>query len=275
MHYIQAIITGLIQGLTEFLPVSSSGHLVFTAELFNKFLNTVQVSKSEEIFFDLMLHFGTLIAVVLYFWSDLKKISKSFVQALKNKNFETQESKLPIFLAIGTITTLITAFPLKTFLEDAVSKPELVGYFLFVTAGLLIFTEFYSKKHVKDSTLSIKKAIFIGFFQGIAFAPGISRSGSTIAAGLLSGLSRVESARYSFLLSIPIIIVAVVFHTIELLTTGEIAAFSMLPILAGTAVAALAGYFCIKYFLIFLQKHTLNYFAVYCIIVGIWAIKFF
>jgi undecaprenyl-diphosphatase len=275
MSYIQALITGIIQGLTEFLPVSSSGHLVFTAELFNKFFNVVQVTKAEEIFFDLMLHFGTLIAVVVYFRVDLQNIFKSFIEAIKSKNFDTQESKLPLFLSVGTITTLITAFPLKSFLEEAVSKPELVGYFLFVTAGLLIFTEFYSQKHKHDAELSIKKAIFIGFFQGLAFAPGISRSGSTIAAGLLSGLNRVESARYSFLLSIPIIIVAVIFHTVELFATGEIMSFSLMPILLGTAVAAISGYFCIKYFLVFLQKHSLNYFAVYCIIVGICAIKFF
>jgi len=277
MDYIQAIITGIIQGLTEFLPVSSSAHLVLAAAVFEKFLHLPHISDAEELFFDLMLHLGTLIAVVIYFKNELNEIFKAFFKALKTKNFdEDKNAKLPILLAIGTLTSLSIAFPFRDLLEEIFQRPDLIGYFLLVTATLLSFTEFYSQHHVKSSCISVKKAIFIGFFQGMAMIfRGISRSGSTMAAGLLSGLSRVEAARYSFLLSIPIILLAVIFHSSELLATGQLSGFSMGPIFAGTAVSAVIGYLCIKYFLIFLQKHTLYYFAVYCAIIGLLAIKLF
>lgn len=277
MHYSQAIITGIIQGLTEFLPVSSSAHLVMTASIFDKLFHFGKMSAGEEIFFDLMLHLGTLIAVVAYFRVELCKILKAFFKALKTKNFdEDKDAKLPIMLAIGTATSLALVAPFKDLLEELFQRPEIVGYFLLCTATLLTFTEFYSQHHAKDSSISVKKAIFIGFFQGLAMIfRGISRSGSTMAAGLLSGLSRVEAARYSFLLSIPIILIAVIFHSLELAATGEILNVAMAPILAGTVISAIVGYLCIKYFLIFLTRHTLYYFAIYCATVGILAIKFF
>ena len=277
MNYIQALITGAIQGLTEFLPVSSSAHLVLTATIFEKFLHLGHIPDAEELFFDLMLHFGTLIAVIAYFRNELKDIFASFFKALKTKNFnDNKNAKLPIFIATGTLTSLIIALPFRNLLEEIFQRPDLIGYFLLVTASLLFFTEFYSQHHPKDSSISVKKAVFIGFFQGMAMIfRGISRSGSTMAAGLLSGLSRIEAARYSFLLSIPIILLAVIFHSSELLATGQISGFSMGPILAGTAVSAILGYLCIKYFLIFLQKHSLYYFAVYCAIIGALTIKFF
>lgn len=277
MHYTQAIITGIIQGLTEFLPVSSSAHLVLTAAIFEKFLHLPHIPDSEELFFDLMLHLGTLIAVVIYFKGELNTIFKAFFKALSTKNFdEDKNAKLPVFIAVGTLTSICLAFPFKDLLKEIFQRPDLVGFFLLCTASLLSFTEFYSEHHAKDSSISIKKAVFIGFFQGMAMIfRGISRSGSTMAAGLLSGLSRVEAARYSFLLSIPIILLAVIFHSAELLETGQLYGFSIGPILVGTAISAIVGYLCIKYFLVFLQKHTLHYFAVYCAIIGILAIKFF
>lgn len=277
MHYTQAIITGIIQGLTEFLPISSSAHLVLAAEIFEKVFHFPHISDAEELFFDLMLHLGTLIAVVIYFNAELKNIFKAFFKALKTKNFnEDKNSKLFIFIFISTLTSIGLAFPFRDLLEEIFQRPDLVGFFLLGTASLLTFTEFYSEHHAKDSSVSVKKAAFIGLFQGMAMIfRGISRSGSTIAAGLLSGLSRVEAARYSFLLSVPIILLAVIFHSMELFSTGQLCCFSIAPILVGTAVSAFVGYICIKYFLIFLQKHTLHYFAVYCAIIGILAIKFF
>lgn len=276
MDYIQAIITGVIQGLTEFLPVSSSAHLVLTAAIFEKCCHFPHINDAEELFFDLMLHLGTLIAVVIYFRQELKKIFGAFFDALKTKNFDDKNAKLPIYIAAGTITSVGLAFPFRDLLEEIFQRPDLVGFFLLGTASLLTFTEFYAEHHAKDGEITLKKSIFIGLFQGFAMIfRGISRSGSTMAAGLLSGLSRTEAAKYSFLLSIPIILLAVIFHSAELVATGQLNGFAIGPILAGTIVSAIVGYLCIKYFLIFLQKHTLHYFAVYCAIVGILAIKFF
>jgi undecaprenyl-diphosphatase len=277
MHYIQAIITGIIQGLTEFLPVSSSAHLVLTTAIFEKFLHITQTSDAEEIFFDLMLHIGTLIAVVVYFKNELNDINKAFFKALKDKDFGSDpNAKLPMFIALGTLTSLVIAAPFKDIVEEMFKRPDLVGYFLLITACLLAFTEFYSQRSKKDSAISLRKALFVGAFQGCAMIfRGISRSGSTMAAGLLSGLNRVEAARFSFLMSIPIIIVATLVHTMELLETGEMLNFAMGPIIVGTIVSAIVGYLCIKYFLIFLQKHSFYYFSVYCAIVGILAINIF
>ncbi|MDD3419720.1 MAG: undecaprenyl-diphosphate phosphatase [Candidatus Gastranaerophilales bacterium] len=277
MHYIQAIITGIVQGLTEFLPVSSSAHLVLTAAIFDKILHISQMSDAEEIFFDLMLHLGTLIAVVFYFKNELDQIFKAFINALKTKDFQSdRNSKLPIFIAAGTLTSLCIAAPFKDVVEEMFKRPDLVGYFLITTACLLAFTEFYSQKITKNSVISTKKALLVGAFQGFAMIfRGISRSGSTMAAGLLGGLNRVDAARFSFLMSIPIIIIAVIFHSLELLSTGEMLSFSMGPIFVGTVISAIVGYLCIKYFLIFLQKHSFYYFSVYCAIIGFLAIKFF
>ena len=277
MNYIQAIITGIIQGLTEFLPISSSAHLVLTAEIFEKVFHFPHIVDSEELFFDLMLHLGTLVAVVVYFRVELCDIFRAFFKALKTKNFaEDKNSKLFIFIFLSTFTSICLAFPFRDLLEKIFQRPDLVGFFLLGTASLLTFTEFYSEHHAKDSTISVKKAVFIGLFQGLAMIfRGISRSGSTIAAGLISGLSRIEAAKYSFLLSVPIIFLAVIFHSSELILSGQMVCFSMGPILVGTVVSAIVGYLCIKYFLIFLQKHTLHYFAVYCAIIGITAIILF
>lgn len=276
MNYIQAIITGIIQGLTEFLPVSSSAHLVITAAIFEKCCHFAHIPDAEELFFDLMLHLGTLIAVLIYFKDELKTIFVALFKAVKTKNFEDKNAKLPLYIAAGTFTSICLAFPFRDLLEEIFQRPDLVGYFLLGTATLLTFTEFYSQHHAKDGEITLKKSLFIGLFQGCAMIfRGISRSGSTMAAGLLSGLSRVEAARYSFLLSIPVILLAVIFHSSELLATGQLTGFTMGPILAGTTISAIVGYLCIKYFLIFLQKHTLHYFAAYCAIVGLLAIKFF
>lgn len=269
MDFLQAIVTGIVQGLTEFLPVSSSGHLVITATLYKLFTgSTLQAGGCEEIFFDIMLHLGTLFAIVIYFQNDLKDIFTSFFDACRSKDFSSAQAILPVYIAIGTIATIFFAFPLKDFFEGIVSHPYQVGYFLLITASLLLFTEWFSKKKARDNKLSVKKAILIGIAQGCAVAPGLSRSGSTIAIGLLLGLDRVQAARYSFLLSIPIIILAALYHSIQVIGFDKIAELSWAPILAGTFISAVVGYLCIKYFMIFLNKYSLNSFAYYCIAVG-------
>lgn len=277
MDLIQTFILSIIQGLTEFLPVSSSGHLVIVSALY-KITKGVEMASggNQEIFFDIMLHIGTLIAVVAYFYKDLISIFKNFFTSVKAKSFkDNPEAMIVPYVALGTLITVLFAYPLKDFFEKIATDPHIVGYFLLLTAGVLFFTEYYSAKHSKNNTLTWKKALLIGLFQGFAVAPGLSRSGSTIAAGLLAGLDRVQSARYSFLLSVPIIVIAALFHCIEVTGWSELKTFNWGLILLGTAIAAVVGYLCIKYFLAFLVKHSLNYFAVYCFIVGIASIIYF
>lgn len=277
MDLIQTLITSVVQGLSEFLPISSSGHLVIVSSLYKTFTGAELASGgNQEVFYDIMLHIGTIVAVVLYFREDLVNIFKSFFKAIKEKSFDNnQEAMIIPYVALGTLMTVLIAYPLKDFFESLVTNPHRVGFFLLLTAFVLWFTEYYSQKHPRDNKLTWKKALVIGLFQGFAVAPGLSRSGSTIAAGLLCGMDRVKSARYSFLLSIPIIVLAALYHCVEVTGLSELRTFNWGLILLGSFIAAVVGYACIKYFLIFLGKYSLNFFAAYCVLAGVFAILFF
>ncbi len=271
MDFFQAIITGIIQGLTEFLPVSSSGHIVLTSSIY-KILTGQDFStgSSEEIFFDIMLHLGTLMAVLVYFRTDLKHLFKEFFNAVNKKSFkEHPEALIPVYIVIGTIATVAVAFPFKDFFESLVYKPHFVGLVLIGTGSLLFFTEYISSKMlVKTKKITVLKSIAIGLAQGLAVTPGLSRSGATIAVGLAAGLDRTTCARYSFLLSIPIILAAALYQTLHLSFSQEILSYNWTAILTGTIVAAFVGYYCVKYFIKFISKNKLNVFAIYCWVLG-------
>ncbi|MDD3012476.1 MAG: undecaprenyl-diphosphate phosphatase [Candidatus Gastranaerophilales bacterium] len=278
MDFLQAIISGTLQGLTEFLPVSSSGHLVLVSSIYKIITGeTLSSGGGEEILFDIMLHIGTLIAILIYFRQDIIHLTKEFFKALKEKTFGTNyEAQIPVYIVIGTIATVAVAYPLKDFFESLVSNPAVVGIFLIITGVLLYSTEIMSAKIAdKVKNVNWKKSIIIGIAQGFAIAPGLSRSGSTIAAGLASGLDRVTAARYSFLLSIPVIILAAVYQIKNMAESNEIIHCNWPAILIGTLISLIIGYLCIKYFLIFISKNKLNIFAFYCWIVGFAMILYF
>ena len=277
MNLIQAIFMGLAQGLTEFLPVSSSGHLVLTSSLYKFFTNNeFLVNSSEEVFFDMMLHVGTLLAVFLFFKDDIIKITKAFILAVKNRDFSDAEARLSLYIIGGTVFTILVAFPLKELSENLINLPWVVGIFLFIT-GCILYTGEFVSEHKKEKTdkMNWKKAILIGIAQGLASIPGISRSGTTISTGIFLGLDRVTCARYSFLLSIPIIIGASIFYPVLELDLHEVLAYNWISIIVGLLVSFVSGYFCIKYFLKFLSKHSMKVFAYYCWIVGIAMFVFF
>jgi len=276
MHLLQAILMGIVQGLSEFLPISSSGHLVFTSN-FYKVSQGIEISSgsNEEILLDIMLHLGTLIAVLIFFRKDIIDITKALLIGIKNKNNRNEDFKTGIYIILGTIITVLVAFPLCDISEKLVFLPSVVGILLIFTGSLLLFSEYYSKKHPEKKPIGIKNSIIIGIAQGIASLPGFSRSGLTIAAGLLSGSDRITSARYSFLLSIPIILGASMLYPLIKIDLTEIATYNWTAIIAGTIVSAIVGYFCIKYFLKFVSKFSLGIFGYYCIIMGIVAVLFF
>lgn len=277
MNLLQAIIMGLIQGLTEFLPVSSSGHLVLTSCLYKYFTGKEFVSGgSEEIVFDIVLHLGTLLAVLLFFKDDICTLTKAFFNACKQKDFSNQDAKISVFILLGTVFTVFVAYPLKIVSESLMSLPYIVGIFLCITGCILFLGEWASEKiQAKKQVVDLKTSIIIGIAQGLASIPGISRSGSTIAAGIFLGLDRVTCARYSFLLSLPIIIAASVFYPILELNISELMTFNWLAFAIGFVVSFISGYFCIKYFLKFLGKHSMKIFAYYCWIVGLFMFIFF
>lgn len=277
MHILQAIIMGIVQGLSEFLPISSSAHLVISSNIY-KYLteNEIQTETSQEIFLDIMLHLGTLIAVLIYFRKDIIEIIKAFFTAVKEKDFSSQQAKLAIYILIGTIITVVIAFPLNTVAEKLVFAPVIVGILLILTGILLCSSEAYSKRITdKKKEIDLKTAIIMSIFQGIAALPGFSRSGLTIASGLLNKQERVTAARYSFLLSIPIILGASMLYPIIKIDMTELMQYNWSAIILGTVVSAIVGYFCIKYFLKFLAKYSLAFFGYYCIIVGIVTFVFF
>ena len=277
MNLIQAIIMGLMQGLTEFLPVSSSGHLVLSSSLYKYFTHKEFVTgSSEEVVFDIILHLGTLLAVFLFFKDDIIKITKAFVNACLKRDFSDSEAKLALFILIGTVFTVFIAFPLKIVSENLINLPYIVGIFIFITGCILYLGEWVSeKKAVKTDKIDLKTAIIIGIAQGIASIPGISRSGSTISTGIFLGLDRVSCARYSFLLSVPIIVGASIFYPVLEVDFHEFLNYNWLAFVVGFLVSFVSGYFCIKYFLKFLGKHSMKIFAYYCWIVGVSMFVFF
>lgn len=276
MHLIQSILMGIVQGLSEFLPISSSAHLVFTSNFYKVFkgLEIAQES-NQEIFLDIMLHLGTLIAVLVFFRKDIWTIVKALYLGIKNKNYTDSNFKLGVYILLGTFVTVVIAYPLNELAGDLVFKPAVVGLLLIFTGFLLLFSEYLAKKITEKKEVNIKNSILMAVAQGIAALPGFSRSGLTIATGLLSGMDRTTAARYSFLLSIPIILGASMLYPLIKLDLQEVMAYNWSSIAVGTVVSAIVGYLCIKYFMKFLSKFSLAVFGYYCLIMGIFAFIFF
>ncbi len=288
MGLIQSILMGIVQGLSEFLPISSSAHLVFTSNFYKVFKRIEIVGQSnEEIFFDIMLHLGTLIAVLIFFRKDVWAICKAMYKSFAPFKGEMsvgqrgwinipQEAKLGIYIIIGTMITIALALPLNDFAEHLVYHPAIVGSLLILTGGTLFLSEYLSKtREEKSENLNLKQSLLVGFAQGLAVLPGFSRSGWTIATGLLAGLNRETAARYSFLLSIPIILGASMVYPLIKIDVAEAVNYNWLSILIGTIISAIVGYLCIKYFMKFISKFSLNIFGWYCVVMGVITAIFF
>ena len=223
-----------------------------------------------------MVHLGTLIAVLIFFRKDVAKILKAMWHALRTKDWSDKEAKLGLFIVAGTVITVALALPINEIAEKLVYKPAIVGILLFITGFTLLYSEYKSKKiETKTDSVDLKTSILIGLAQGLAALPGFSRSGWTIATGLFCGLDRVTAARYSFLLSIPIILGASMVYPFVKIDVKELVSYNWTDIIIGTIVSGVVGYLCIKYFLKFLGKYSLKVFAYYCVIAGIFTSVFF
>lgn len=276
MDIIQSILMGIVQGLSEFLPISSSAHLVFTSNFYKVFKGIEIIQESnQEVFLDIMLHLGTLIAVLIFFRKEILEIVKALYFGLKTKDYSSKDFKTGIFIMLGTIITVLIAFPLNEVAEFLVFKPAIVGGLLIFTGCLLLFSEWWGKRIKDKKEINIKSSVLIAVAQGLAALPGFSRSGLTIATGLLSGHDRTTAAKYSFLLSIPIILGASMVYPLVKLNLAEVITYNWTAIIAGTIVSGIVGYLCIKYFLKFVSKFSLSIFGYYCITVGIVTSIFF
>jgi undecaprenyl-diphosphatase len=261
MTLIQSIILGIVQGLTEFLPISSSAHLVLIPNLLGWHIPEAQVFP-----FGVLVQMGTLIAVILYFWSDLWKIIKAFVKGLiDRKPFEDPNARLGWYLILATVPAVISGMLLKSKVEAAFNDPNATAYFLFGTAALLVLAETLGKRTRNLMSMTWFDALWMGLFQAISIFPGISRSGSTIAGGMTRNMDRPSAARFSFLMSIPVMLGAGVVSLSDVLKVPDLASF-VPKILVGIVVALLVGYLSIHWLLGFLTKRSFYWFALYCVL---------
>ena len=261
MTLFQALLLGLVQGATEFIPVSSSAHLVLVPYLLNW-----KVDPQVAFAYDVLVHWGTLIAVIIYFRQDLWNYLKSALQGIFSGKFiQNTDSKLAWLLVVGTIPAAIIGYLFADFFEKMFSRPLPAALFLFVTAFLLTWSQRQAKSARTLENTNFWDALIIGSAQAVAIFPGISRSGATISAGLFRGIDKVTAARFSFLLSVPIIFGAGFLPLKELLQMHLLQ--ENLPVLTtGFFSALVSGYLCIDFLLKFLQKRKLYVFAGYCVL---------
>ncbi len=263
MTLIQSIILGIVQGLTEFLPISSSAHLVLIPHLFGWNLPEAQVFP-----FDVLVQLGTLVAVIIYFWSDLWIIVKAFVRGLVlRKPFEDPNARLGWFLILASVPAVFAGFLLKSKVEAVFNDPNATAYFLFATAALLVLAETIGKRTRGLTGMKWFDALWIGLFQAASIFPGISRSGSTIAGGMLRNMERPAAARFSFLMSIPVMLGAGLVSTLDVIKLPGLGDFLPL-IFVGFIAALLVGYLSIHWLLNFLNKRSFYWFAVYCVLLA-------
>jgi len=259
MDILQAIVLGILQGATEFIPVSSSGHLVLVPWL----LRWPQPG----LVFDTIVHWGTLLAVVAYFWKDWWLLIGAWLRGLVRWDWSDPQARMLWLLALGSVPAALLGYFLEDFFEGLFSEPAWVSIFLLVTAALLAGSERIARQARQARDLGWRDALIIGLGQAAAIAPGISRSGATISAGLWRGLERTEAARFSFLLGTPIIFGAGLFQLLDLFAEpNPLAHVSILAV--GFVAAALSGYVCIWTLLRYLQRGRLYPFAVYCALAG-------
>lgn len=281
MSMVEAIIMGVVQGLTEFLPVSSSGHLAIARSILGLEL--------DNILFEVLLHMGTLIAIVAVYARDVIAliggglgIIGRFIQylyiAITNlilrrrkglpRIIHNEHKKLVMLIIVASIPTAIIGLLLEKAITEAFDRLLIPGICLLVTGGLLYTTNKIATGNKRESKTTYRDATIIGIFQGLAGLPGISRSGSTIVAGLLRGLHKEFAVKFSFLMSLPAVVGAMLLQLKDM-KISHIPKIITAPYLIGTAVSACIGYVCIRFLIRLIKHNKLHYFAYYCFALGI------
>lgn len=279
MNTLQAIILGIVQGATEFIPVSSSAHLVLVPWLLRW--------PDPGLAFDTVLHLGTLLAVVFVFWRDLLGLAAAWLRsvttllgsvmhqsnskALGRSISGSPEARLAWWIILGTVPAAVMGVLWEEQFEALFHSPIRVAVFLLVTGMWLVLTERLARKEGRAEDLQWWQSLLVGVAQGCAIAPGISRSGATIGAGLLLGLRREAATRFSFLLSTPIILGAGLLQVKRLLESGGLSA-NLAGLALGFLAAFVTGYACIRFLLSYVRNRGLSVFAVYCWLAGLGAV---
>lgn len=258
MSLLESIALGLVQGLTEFLPISSSGHLVIVERLFGV--------ESSYLVFEVLVHFGTLVAVVLYFRKKLLLILSSVLTRAADGGAEiTKGRRYFWYLVLGTIPAALVGLFLEDYIELAFASPRWASGMLLVTAAILLATRLSPQR---DRSLNSARTVIVGIAQALAIMPGISRSGSTISAGMFAGLEKSEAAEFSFLLSIPAILGATALKIPDFLSSANDLGL-LVNYIAGAFTAAIVGYLAIAYLMTVIRKGKFFWFGIYCAAVGI------
>ncbi len=265
MSIFSSIILGIIQGGAEFLPISSSGHLIIVRDLFGWHGST-------DLAFDAILQLATVIALIVFFHKDIWQLLKSFWQMVQGKFIEQKDRVMIWAIIIGTIPAVIAGLILQKYMETTFRSAVLVCIILIIGSGVMFFAEKFA---TKNKELTVKKGFWVGVFQCLSLVPGFSRSGATISGGLIFGLTREEALRFSFLLSVPILLGSGLKEFVSILHSGSFTTSSV-NLLFGTVTAFVVGFFAIKFMMKFLKNNSLNIFIYYRIIlaVGVLAILF-
>lgn len=249
MSSIESLVLGALQGITEFLPISSTGHLILARSLFG-------IDDANALAFDAVLHLATAAAVILYFHRDLWNLFQALLRKLGRLPVNERDLTLLKAIAIGTIPAVLFGLSLETTMETLFRSPLLVAAILVLGSGLFIYAEWvHQHRPADDNEMTVKKGLLIGLFQALALIPGMSRSGATISGGMLLGLSRSESARFAFLLAVPVILGAGTKKLLELIASDTVVNFG--PILMGAAAAFVVGLLAIHFMLSFVRKYSL------------------
>ena len=259
MNIIEAIVLGVVQGMTEFLPVSSTGHLILTRTLFN-------IADSNALAFDAVLHLATAAAVIVYFRNDLWTLAQAALRKLGKLPVNPRDEMLLYSLMIATIPAVVLGLTLESLMESIFRSPLLVAAVLIAGSILFMYAEWQYQHTHRTNIMNKTKGFKIGLFQTLALIPGMSRSGATISGGMLLGLSRVEAARFAFLLAVPVITGAGLKKFIEMIISTESVVW--MPVLVGAATSFVVGLVAIRFFLNFLRTHTLWPFIWYRIILA-------
>jgi undecaprenyl-diphosphatase len=261
----QALALGLVQGLSELLPVSSSGHLILVPWAAD--WTFLEENERFNQTFDVALHLGTLVAVVAYFWGDIVRLVRAFFRTLAQRRLETADERIAWFVLVATIPAGVVGVLGEDAIADLLGEPWQIAVLLAAGAGLLWWADRSSRERAMGD-LGLRQAVVMGFAQALALAPGVSRSGITITAGRFMRLDRDAAARFSFLLLVPTVLGAVVLKGVGDVLLGDLPPGWQGPFLVGTLAAAGSGLVAIDWLLGFVRRHTYDVFVVYRIVVA-------
>lgn len=270
MELLQAILLGILQGITEFLPVSSSGHLALARALLGRDLEP-------GITFEIVVHFGSFCSIAVYYREKIFEIIRDLISSfspsgLKSGQFKTDtNTHFSIIILISMIPAMIVGFTMKDAIEALFVNPFFVSCMLIITGTMLFTTKFVKNP---DKEVDVKRGIFMGIAQALAILPGISRSGSTISVGLFSGVDRVKVANFSFLMVLPVLAGAMILEVGEINESG-IELEVVFSLIAGFFASFITGYYALKYLVILLKRDKFHYFSYYCWTVGVFGIIYF